>query len=129
MTKSERQVMDLLWSTGEAMTCAEIVENSKDKSWKDSYVHIMVRSLLKKGLIKVDHYELISKSYARKFVPTMTQDECIVRSLVGEQVWSKDMIPPMFAAFVENEADLQTLEKFNEIINNRKSQLQGESAE
>ena len=129
MTKSERQVMDLLWSTGEAMACAEIVENSKDKSWKDSYVHIMVRSLLKKGLIKVDHYELISKSYARKFVPTMTQDECIVRSLVGEQVWSKDMIPPMFAAFVENEADLQTLEKFNEIINNRKSQLQGESAE
>lgn len=128
MTKSERELMNVLWDSEEALTCAQIVAQSKDKKWKDSYVHIMVKSLLKQGLIEVTSFELVSKSYARKFSPTMTRDESIVRALVGENVWSKDMIPPMIAAFVEKEADLATLEKINDIINAKKAQIVGNKA-
>lgn len=128
MTKSERELMNVLWDSEEALTCTQIVAQSKDKKWKDSYVHIMVKSLLKQGLIEVTSFELVSKSYARKFSPTMTRDESIVRALVGENVWSKDMIPPMIAAFVEKEADLATLEKINDIINAKKAQLMGNKA-
>lgn len=123
MTKSERQLMDVLWSSDEPLTCAELVEKSENKDWKDSYVHIMVKSLLKKELIKIVGFELNGRSYARKFAPTMTRDESIVRKLIGEEVWSKDCIPPMFATFVANDADLETLDKFNELINARKTQL------
>lgn len=128
MTKSERQLMEVLWNSEEGLTCAQINEYSKDKKWKDSYIHIMVKSLLKQGLIEVTGFELVSKSYARKFSPTMTRDESIVRALVGENVWSKDMIPPMIAAFVEKEADLATLEKINDIINAKKAQIMGNKA-
>ena len=128
MTKSERQLMEVLWNSEEGLTCAQINEHSKDKKWKDSYIHIMVKSLLKQGLIEVTGFELVSKSYARKFSPTMTRDESIVRALVGEDVWSKDMIPPMIAAFVEKEADLATLEKINDIINAKKAQIMGNKA-
>lgn len=128
MTKSERQLMEVLWNSEEGLTCAQINEYSKDKKWKDSYIHIMVKSLLKQGLIEVTGFELVSKSYARKFSPTMTRDESIVRALVGEDVWSKDMIPPMIAAFVEKEADLATLEKINDIINAKKAQIMGNKA-
>lgn len=128
MTKSERQLMEVLWNSEEGLTCAQIIEHSKDKKWKDSYIHIMVKSLLKQGLIEVTGFELVSKSYARKFSPTMTRDESIVRALVGEDVWSKDMIPPMIAAFVEKEADLATLEKINDIINAKKAQIMGNKA-
>lgn len=128
MTKSERQLMEVLWNSEEGLTCAQINEYSKDKKWKDSYIHIMVKSLLKQGLIEVTGFELVSKSYARKFSPTMTRDESIVRALVGEDVWSKDMIPPMIAAFVEKEADLATLEKINDMINAKKAQIMGNKA-
>ena len=128
MTKSERQLMEVLWNSEEGLTCAQINEHSKDKKWKDSYIHIMVKSLLKQGLIEVTGFELVSKSYARKFSPTMTRDESIVRALVGENVWAKDMIPPMIAAFVEKEADLATLEKINDIINAKKAQIMGNKA-
>ena len=127
MTKSERELMRVLWNSDEPLTCVQIVERSEGKKWQDSYVHIMVRSLLKQGLIKVDGFELVSKSYARKFAPTMTEDESIVRNLVGEDVWSKDRVPAMFTAFVEKEATLESLDEFEKIINARKNELLGEA--
>lgn len=127
MTKSERELMRVLWNSDEPLTCVQIVERSEGKKWQDSYVHIMVRSLLKQGLIKVDGFELVSKSYARKFAPTMTEDESVVRNLVGEDVWSKDRVPAMFTAFVEKEATLESLDEFEKIINARKNELLGEA--
>ena len=127
MTKSERELMRVLWNSDEPLTCVQIVERSEGKKWQDSYVHIMVRSLLKQGLIKVDGFELVSKSYARKFAPTMTEDESIVRNLVGEDVWSKDRVPAMFTAFVEKEATLESLDEFEKIINARRNELLGEA--
>lgn len=54
MTKSEKQVMDLLWSTDKPLSCSEIVELSGDKTWKDSYVHSIIKSLMKKGIVKIE---------------------------------------------------------------------------
>ena len=72
MTKSEREVIYLLWNSAESLSCTEIVNSSADKHWKDSYVHTIVKSLLKKGYIKVAPFEFISRSYARKLTPTQT---------------------------------------------------------
>lgn len=126
MTKSEKQLMELLWSVDEPLTSVEIVNQSVDKTWKDSYIHIMLRSLLKKEMIKVDGVELVCKNYARKFAPTMTKDEYIVKTLIGEKVWSKDTVPPLLVAFVKNEADLEMLERFSDIIKDRKEEIVSE---
>ena len=81
LTKSEKQVMQLLWSAEKPLSCAEIVELSEEKTWKGSYVHALINSLMKKGLIKIDTFELISRSYARKFAPKITKPEYIVREI------------------------------------------------
>ena len=83
MTKSEKQVMDLLWSVDRPLSCTEIVELSGDKTWKDSYVHSLIRSLMKKGIVKIEAFELISRSYARKFIPSLTKSEYIVQEIVA----------------------------------------------
>lgn len=80
MTKSERQVMELLWSSDKPLSCTEIVKMSSDKTWKDSYVHSLIKSLMKKGLVKIQTFELISRSYARKFAPQISYDEYILLS-------------------------------------------------
>lgn len=81
ITKSEKQVMKLLWSTDRPLSCTEIIELSGDKTWKDSYVHSLINSLMKKGLVKIELFELISRSYARKFAPKLSKPEYIVREI------------------------------------------------
>ena len=51
LTKSELAVMEVLWDEGEALTSAEIIQKSKEKEWKDSSVHLLINSLLKKKVV------------------------------------------------------------------------------
>lgn len=69
MTKSEREVMRLLWNSSDPLSCTEIVNASPDKHWKDSYIHHIVNDLIKKGYIKIVAFEQVSRVYTRKFAP------------------------------------------------------------
>lgn len=62
MTNSEEQVMKLLWQSDQPLSCTQIIELSEDKTWKDSYVHSLIKSLMKKGIVKIETFELISRS-------------------------------------------------------------------
>ena len=115
--------MELLWGIDEPLTCLEIIDRCENKTWKDSYVHIMIRSLLDKGMIQVDGVELVCKNYARKFGPALTKDEYIVMTLMNEKVWTNDKMPPLFAAFVKREADVKVLDEFSAIIEERRQEL------
>lgn len=127
LTKSEKQIMELLWGIDEPLTCLEIIDRCENKTWKDSYVHIMIRSLLDKGMIQVDGVELVCKNYARKFGPALTKDEYIVMTLMNEKVWTRDKMPPLFAAFVKKEADVKVLDEFSTIIEERRQELLSEN--
>ena len=112
MTKSEKQVMDLLWSTDKPLSCSEIVELSGDKTWKDSYVHSLIKSLMKKGIVKIETFELISRSYARKFAPKVTKEEYYLNEYLQESPENK--MPALFAAFADadpNEGDMKEIEQ------------------
>lgn len=85
MTNSEEQVMQLLWNSDRPLSCTEIVELSGDKTWKDSYVHSLIKSLIKKGIVKIVAFELISRSYARKFAPKLSRDEYVLLSSFSEE--------------------------------------------
>ena len=116
MTKSEKQVMDLLWSTDKPLSCSEIVELSGDKTWKDSYVHSLIKSLMKKGIVKIESFELISRSYARKFSPKVTKEEYYLNEYLDES--PKNDMPALFAAFAHTKADAETMDKIEKMIKN-----------
>ena len=46
LTKSEHEIMNLLWHVDKPLTASEIIEQSTDKTWKDSYIHLLINSLL-----------------------------------------------------------------------------------
>lgn len=50
LTKSEFAVMEVLWDEGEELTSAEIIQKSKEREWKDSSIHLIINSLLRKKL-------------------------------------------------------------------------------
>ena len=114
MTKSEKQVMDLLWSTDKPLSCSEIVELSGDKTWKDSYVHSLIKSLMKKGIVKIESFELISRSYARKFAPKVTKEEYYLNEYLQESPENK--MPALFAAFADANPDAEAMNEIEKII-------------
>ena len=75
LTKSELEIMDVLWDQGEPLSRADLLEQSQHKTWKDSSVHILLNSLLSKGAICEAGFVKRSKTYGRTFVPTMTREE------------------------------------------------------
>lgn len=114
MTKSEKQVMDLLWSVDRPLSCTEIVELSGDKTWKDSYVHSLIKSLMKKGIVKIEAFELISRSYARKFAPKVTKEEYYLNEYLDES--PENSMPTLFAAFADGKADAESMKEIEKMI-------------
>lgn len=75
ITDSEKDVLNLLWDTGRPLSSAEIVRMCVNRTWKPSYIHIMINSLLKKEMIKVAGFKQTTKNFARIFEPTMTREQ------------------------------------------------------
>lgn len=113
--------MKLLWESERPLSCTEIVQNSSDKTWKDSYVHSIIKSLMKKEMVKIAGFELASRSYARTFTYTMTEDEYLldfILSAGGAETMNK--VIALYVERMENREDLDTLA---EIIRKKKRSL------
>lgn len=123
LTKSEEQIIELLWSCGEPLTSSEIIRNSVDKTWKDSYVHLLINSLMDKGIIEVAGFKKATKNYARTFRPAMSREEYLVLSLTKSKNYDKAEIPKFFKAFIAETTDLTLLEELEGVIKNRKAEL------
>ena len=75
LTRSEMEIMDVLWESGVPMSRADLLARSEEKTWKDSSVHILLNGLLQKGAIQEAGLVKRIKTYGRVFVPTMTREE------------------------------------------------------
>ena len=75
LTKSEMEIMDVLWESGQPLSRSDLLERSEEKTWKDSSVHILLNGLLQKGAIREAGLVKRSKTYGRVFSPTMTREE------------------------------------------------------
>lgn len=85
LTKSEMEIMDVLWEDGGALSRADFLERSAQKSWKDSSVHILLNGLLKKGAIREAGFVKRSKTYGRTFLPTMTREEYFAMTIFSHR--------------------------------------------
>lgn len=94
LTKSESEVMYLLWHTDRALSAAEMVTLSPQKTWKDSYIHLMVNSLLKKGMIT-----------PAGFVPCMTEEEYAQLQLRDTTIQDPALVAPFLSAMIDTADD------------------------
>lgn len=85
LTKSEMEIMDVLWQDGGALSRADFLERSEEKSWKDSSVHILLNGLLNKGAIREAGFVRRSKTYGRTFLPTMTREEYFATTIFSHR--------------------------------------------
>ena len=122
LTKSEMEIMDVLWQDGGALCRADFLERSQEKSWKDSSVHILLNSLLSKGAIREAGLVRRSKTYGRTFLPTLTREEYFANTIFSHR--HKPDMEGLFRALLQRpEADQQTLSALEALLREKKEQL------
>ena len=113
LTRSEMEIMDVMWESKVPMSRADLLSHSEEKTWKDSSVHILLNGLLQKGAIQEAGLVKRIKPYGRVFAPTMTREEYFANTIFCHR--HKPEIIGLFAALLKREeitaADLQAIEE------------------
>lgn len=112
LTRSEMEIMDVMWESGVPMSRADLLARSEEKTWKDSSVHILLNGLLQKGAIQEAGLVKRIKTYGRVFTPTMTREEYFAGTIFSHR--HKPEIIGLFAALLKRDditdSDLDAIE-------------------
>ena len=122
LTKSEMQIMDVLWAADVPLSRSDLLERSEQKSWKDSSVHILLNGLLSKGAICEAGFVRHNKTYGRTFLPTMTREEYFASTIFSHR-HKPDMLGLMKALLNRPEVTADTLAALEAQIQEKKETL------
>ena len=101
LTKSEMEIMDVLWECGQPLSRSDLLERSEEKTWKDSSVHILLNGLLQKGAIREAGLVKRGKTYGRVFSPTLSREEYFAATIFSHR--HKPGIVGLFDALLRRE--------------------------
>ena len=122
LTKSELAEMEVLWDEGEALTSAEIIQKSKEKEWKDSSVHLLINSLLKKKVVTVAGFKKTTKNYARTFVPVEGKEQFLVGQIIDKKT-TLAARKRIYSYLIEKESNLEMIEFIQKLLEERKEEI------
>ena len=123
LTKSENEIMELLWREGRPLSRSEIIDLTPDRTWKPASIHILLNSMLEKGAIQVAGFVQSTKNYARTFTPTLTADEYAVLQFKHSSAFNEQSLFHLVSALVEDMEDRESLDRLGELLEKRKQQL------
>lgn len=123
LTKSEEEILDLLWTENKPMTSSDIVNLSVNRTWKKSYIHLLINSMLKKEVIKIDGFVKTTKNYARTFVPVLTREEYIIKQFTESADFNKGSKTDLFAALIDETDDPKIIDELEKILQRKKEEL------
>ncbi len=115
LTKSELEIMDVLWEAGEPLSRSDLLERSEVKNWKDSSVHILLNGLLRKAIIEEVGFVKRSKTYGRTFQPTMSREAYYAQAVYGH-TYRPELTGLIAELLTQQHPDAATLEKIDELI-------------
>lgn len=118
LTNLQYEVMEVLWQAEKGLSSHEIIERSKDAGWQKSYIHLMLNSLLEKGMIEVDGFVKRTKNYARTFKPKMSKSEYVL-----QQAENKCGYEELVKAIAAKVNSIDELYRLIDILADRKKEI------
>lgn len=115
LTKSEMEIMDVLWEADVPLSRSDLLERSREKSWKDSSVHILLNGLLQKKAIREAGLVKRSKTYGRTFAPTLTREEYFARTIFSHR-YQPDIVGLMEALLRRPEITGEELDRIASLV-------------
>lgn len=122
LTKSELEIMNVLWKAERPLSRGDILALSTDKTWKDNSIHILLNGMLKKEAIQEAGFARSGKVWGRLYAPNVTIDEYYNENLFSQT--SKKEFPLLFSAMV-NRDDItpELIDELEEILQKRRQEL------
>ena len=122
LTKSELEIMDVLWDSAEPQTRADLLEHSDGKSWKDSSVHILLNGLLAKNAIYEAGFVKRSKTYGRVFAPNLTREEYFATTIFSHRCQPE--LEGLFKALLQRpDVDEKCLDAISALVEEKRRQI------
>lgn len=106
LSKSEYEVLSLIWKENRGLTASEINIIAIEKSWKDASIHLIINSLLDKGAIIVDGMVRSGRTYSRIFKYAISPEDYSLMQLKQNANFVKDkklFFTNLFVSLFENE--------------------------
>ena len=107
---------------GEELTSAEIIQKSKEREWKDSFIHLIINSLLRKKVVTVAGFKKTTKNYARTFVPVETREQFLVGQIIDDKTPAEDK-KRIYSYIIGKENDPELINYIEELLKERKKEL------
>ncbi|MCC8045934.1 MAG: BlaI/MecI/CopY family transcriptional regulator [Clostridiales bacterium] len=123
LTKSEREIMDLLWNTDRPLTATEIVNLTPERTWKKSYIHLLINSLIQKNLIKSETHVRTGRNFGRAFVAIDTREEFEIRQITSNSSFSQKSVTALISVLLESVDDPSILDELDGILQKKKDAL------
>lgn len=118
LTKSEMEIMDVLWEAGIPLSRSDLLERSVEKTWKDSSVHILLNGMLQKQVIREAGFVKRSKTYGRTFEPTLTREEYFAATVYSHR-YKPDIVGLIEALLRRENITAQELAQIKQLVHNR----------
>ena len=118
LTKSEMEIMDVLWDAEQPLSRSDLLNRGEEKSWKDSSVHILLNGLLAKEAIREAGLVKRSKTFGRVFVPTMTREEYFAQTIFGHR-HQPELIGLFTALLQQRDPSPEQLEAMKALVEGR----------
>ncbi len=123
LTKSENEIMDLMWKENRPLSRSEIIELTPDRTWKPASIHILLNSMLEKKAIEVAGFVQSTKNYARTFVPSVTADAYAIMQVKNSPIYDQESIPNLVSSLLDDVTDTEILAQIEDLLEARKAQL------
>ena len=121
LTKSELEIMNVIWGAGKPLTRGEILELSVNKNWKDNSIHILLNRLLAKGALSEGGFARSGKSYGRLYEATLTGVEFYAQNVF---YGGEERLEMLFDAMLQSPAmSAELIEKFEAKLAEKKAAL------
>lgn len=122
LTRSEMEIMDVLWENGSPLSRADFLARQQEKTWKDSSIHILLNGLLNKGAIREAGIVKRSKTYGRTFLPTLTREEYFAMTIFSHRF--KPELAGLFQALLQRpEITKEFLDQLDTMVQEKRQQL------
>lgn len=123
LTKSELEIMEVLWKEQKPLSRSFILSHAPHRTWKDSSIHILLNSMLDKGAIQIEGFEQTGRRIARTFVPTLTANEYYAMIIKNSSAYHKEQLPELLSSLISDIDDKEILKRMSKIIREKEKQV------
>lgn len=76
LSNNEYLIMELLWTANQPLSRSDILKGTTGRNWNPSSIHLILNSMLSKGVIKITDEE---KKYGRTYEAMITRDDYMIQ--------------------------------------------------